>query len=504
MIRLQSPEDHGLALDAIQIDGGTQSRATLNEHVVSEYAEAIKAGATFPPIVVFYDGKKHWLADGFHRFHAYQKLGRENVAADVRQGTRRDAILHSVGANEMHGLRRTRDDKRRAVETLLNDPEWSAWSDNDIRQKCHVSLAFVQKQRQEVTYRAVSEKPRPAPPPPVPAAVQDRFEKIEAAGGTPRFYKNKHGKVGVMNVAGINAGRKNAREALVNDEPSPEAGPQAEAFQSQGTGAGTLADREGRHEGEAASVDLPTISPRNIFDELVRLWKEADAGVRQDFKAYITGSEAVAKLNLRQESNPAPGTGGDDVDRSAERASSAVEVGATNSPDGAQASLANGPCEAVSERTANLVGPATGSAEAGVSGQPEVIPALTGQFPGTNVSGPERAGVTAGETALTSQSTAPAVEAVAGNPQAPRDPATAEVSNPQEPNSSPVIADSPVLTFSPASGTTFENPRCLQPYTCHLSHSRDACHDCLMAWSRRPKTEQIRLWAEANEAARAA
>lgn len=56
--------------------------------------------------------------------------------------------------------------------------------------------------------------------------------------------------------------------------------------------------------------------------------------------------------------------------------------------------------EAVSERAAFLVGHENGSAEAGVSGQPELIPALTGQCPGANVSGPEKAGVTAGETAL--------------------------------------------------------------------------------------------------------
>lgn len=42
-----------------------------------------------------------------------------------------------------------------------------------------------------------------------------------------------------------------------NDEPSPEAGPQAEASLA-GTGTGTLAGREGRSEGEAASADLPT------------------------------------------------------------------------------------------------------------------------------------------------------------------------------------------------------------------------------------------------------
>lgn len=45
-----------------------------------------------------------------------------------------------------------------------------------------------------------------------------------------------------------------------NDKSSPEAGPQAEASHV-GTDTGMLADREGRHEGEAVSADLPTNSP---------------------------------------------------------------------------------------------------------------------------------------------------------------------------------------------------------------------------------------------------
>lgn len=96
MIRVQSAEDHGLALDLIQIDGGTQSRATLNDQVVSEYAEAIKGGATFPPIVVFYDGKKHWLADGFHRFHAYQKAGRRSPPTSGRARAARPSCIASA------------------------------------------------------------------------------------------------------------------------------------------------------------------------------------------------------------------------------------------------------------------------------------------------------------------------------------------------------------------------------------------------------------------------
>jgi len=63
--------------------------------------------------------------------------------------------------------------------------------------------------------------------------------------------------------------------------------------------------------------------------------------------------------------------------------------------------------EAVSERTAFtsatiapvLVEADKAEAVAGVLGQPEAIPALTVQHDGVNVGGPERAGVTAGETA---------------------------------------------------------------------------------------------------------
>jgi len=59
-------------------------------------------------------------------------------------------------------------------------------------------------------------------------------------------------------IASEEAEEQNAPERPShNDEPSP--GPQAEASPA-GTGAGMLADREGRHDGEAAPVDLPTRS----------------------------------------------------------------------------------------------------------------------------------------------------------------------------------------------------------------------------------------------------
>lgn len=148
MIRLQAnAAPSGFDMSVLRIDGGTQSRASLYQNVVDDYASAIGDGASFPPVVVFHDGTDHWLADGFHRYHAHKKLGLVEIDADVRQGTRRDAILYSVGANESHGLRRTNEDKRRAVLTLLSDGEWVKWSDREIAKACAVSHVFVGKLR---------------------------------------------------------------------------------------------------------------------------------------------------------------------------------------------------------------------------------------------------------------------------------------------------------------------------------------------------------------------
>lgn len=132
-----------LDLDNIRIDGGTQSRVSLNEGIVAEYADALAGGATMPPVVVFFDGSDHWLADGFHRYFAHQKGGWVEIAVDIRTGTKRDAVLYSVSANGQHGLRRSNADKRKAVETLLADVVWGKWSDREIARQCGVAHTFV-------------------------------------------------------------------------------------------------------------------------------------------------------------------------------------------------------------------------------------------------------------------------------------------------------------------------------------------------------------------------
>ena len=133
-----------LPISGIRLDGGTQVRAEINQEAVDDYATALIDGVALPPVVVFHDGKQHWLADGFHRLAAAVAAGKDRIAADVRDGTARDALLHALGANESHGLRRSNADKRRAVEICLDDPALSQLEGREIARLCHVSHTLVQ------------------------------------------------------------------------------------------------------------------------------------------------------------------------------------------------------------------------------------------------------------------------------------------------------------------------------------------------------------------------
>ena len=197
---------------AIRIDGATQSRVEINNEVVHEYAEALKAGAVFPPIVVFFDGADYWLADGFHRWHAHNTAGLASIVADVRQGTQRDAKLFSYSANREHGLRRTNADKRKIAIDMLSDDDWSQWTDGEIARHCGMSQQFINKLRNEGhTQHMVCMNP------------QER-----------KFIHPKTGKETVMNTANI--GKKPVQAEPVkepaNEFEGQDFGPSAEEIEA--------------------------------------------------------------------------------------------------------------------------------------------------------------------------------------------------------------------------------------------------------------------------------
>ena len=101
-------------------DAGTQIRASISESVVADYAEQMAGGAEFPPVVLFHDGNQYYMADGFHRVLACERNQFREINAEVRKGTKTDALWYALGANRTNAHRLTSNDKRHAILMALN------------------------------------------------------------------------------------------------------------------------------------------------------------------------------------------------------------------------------------------------------------------------------------------------------------------------------------------------------------------------------------------------
>jgi hypothetical protein len=68
--------------------------------------------------------------DGYHRWFAHRSLNLPEIGAEVRRGTREDALRLSLAANATHGKQRTKGDYTRgydiAVRNALVEPD--AWT----------------------------------------------------------------------------------------------------------------------------------------------------------------------------------------------------------------------------------------------------------------------------------------------------------------------------------------------------------------------------------------
>jgi len=144
-----------IALDALALDSRLQARVGgVNERVAREYADALQNGDIFPPVTAFDDGERLWLASGYHRVQARRLLGILDIDAIVRKGVFKEALLFALLDNARHGLPRTDEDKRHAVEVLLADPEWCEWSTNSMAQKLNLSWGFVDRVRAELNAKS--------------------------------------------------------------------------------------------------------------------------------------------------------------------------------------------------------------------------------------------------------------------------------------------------------------------------------------------------------------
>lgn len=152
------PKTVSLSVDVLRIDAGTQVRVKTSDDTVGEYAELMSdsTGWPFGPVDVFHDGTDYFVADGFHRVLAANRVGRASVPCTVHRGTAHDAKIFGMTANDRHGLRMTRADKRACVEWLLDNG--GKMTQKDIAAKAGVTDRTV---KTIVAERKEAESPTP-------------------------------------------------------------------------------------------------------------------------------------------------------------------------------------------------------------------------------------------------------------------------------------------------------------------------------------------------------
>lgn len=270
-----------LTVGMLRRDGGTQTRAQLDAVHLADLVEALAdEKAHLPPVDAFHDGREYWLADGFHRVEAYAQAGRDIVPCNVRQGTVRDAILFSVGANADHGKKRTREDVQRAIEKLLTDEEWRARSDRWIAEQCKVDHKTVASARARLappstgefpgsardgkdgkTRRMPERKPAVPPPEPEPEDLGEEFDDEETA-----------------------------------EDPEPTAPPPLSA------------PRQRVPEPQTAPDEPPLVSLRepSRADALLSAWEHCNASERAAFleSLGVVSADALEELRAQRESDP--------------------------------------------------------------------------------------------------------------------------------------------------------------------------------------------------------
>lgn len=166
-----------LPLDAITVDDELQPRAKMDKPTWEEYGEALSTGATLPPVLVIAEPgppRKLWLADGYHRVFAHRAAGAVEIDAEVRRGTREDALRLSLAANATHGKKRTLGDFKRgyaiAVRNALVAPDDSV----GLMELLRCSIRTAEEQTKEARAATVARERADM------IAAMDRGETVRA------------------------------------------------------------------------------------------------------------------------------------------------------------------------------------------------------------------------------------------------------------------------------------------------------------------------------------
>lgn len=122
----ERPDSRKRLISGLDLDRELSPKDRLGSNLVKQFAEALRAGATLPPIVV--ERATSRVVDGFHRVEAHRRVyGREAVIEVVEKdyANEGEMFVDAMRLNSAHGSRLTAYDQLRCVaiaERLSIDP----------------------------------------------------------------------------------------------------------------------------------------------------------------------------------------------------------------------------------------------------------------------------------------------------------------------------------------------------------------------------------------------
>ena len=138
----------------------------IDPTTVQDYVIGMSNDNAFPPIVAYREDGHLRLAAGFHRVEAARFLGLAEIEAEIREGTRTDAMVYAATDNVTNGKPMSQAQKREAGERLL---KMTGWNDIAIAQALAVNRETVRLWRKSL----ISSK-----------TLEDNYARTVARGGT--------------------------------------------------------------------------------------------------------------------------------------------------------------------------------------------------------------------------------------------------------------------------------------------------------------------------------
>jgi len=166
-----------IALNEIEMNPAVNIREQLDEETIQWYMTILD---DLPPIVVYHWNGTKLLADGFHRYAAAERLGRKQIATEVREGSREDAWIYAAVANFRHGRNLSLMERDRAIERVATlKPDWI---DQQVADEFGVKRKVVERARHAIRLQRELRSPETSTYEPTKLAIVSRAPDTETAG----------------------------------------------------------------------------------------------------------------------------------------------------------------------------------------------------------------------------------------------------------------------------------------------------------------------------------